>query len=114
VNRFEEPLRSTVLLCALGAALALGAGVASGHWRAGLLVGVGLLIGSANGFLARGALRSELDFRVTSGVRILALTAAAIGLAAVFDIQLAPFAVAGVAGAQMVMALVSGIHLART
>jgi hypothetical protein len=84
-----------------------------GWWQAGLALASGLMVGSCNGFLARGALRSELDFRVTSGLRMLLLAAAAIGLMALVDIRLVPFAAVGLGLAQLSLAVVSGIHLVR-
>jgi hypothetical protein len=84
-----------------------------GHRDAGLALAAGLLIGSCNGFLARGALGAELDFRATSVARLFLLTAAAVGVAALIDLSLVPFTLAGLALAQLVLAVVSGIHLVR-
>jgi hypothetical protein len=88
-------------------------GVVVGHREAGLALAGGLLIGSSNGYLARGALGAELDFRATSVARLFLLTVAAVGVAALIDLSLVPFAVAGLALAQIVLAVVSGIHLVR-
>jgi hypothetical protein len=103
-----------VAVCAAGAVTAVAVGLALGQWRPGLVLGLGLLAGSSNGYLARGALRSELDFRVTSGVRLLALTAVAVGLPALFDVRLVPFAAAGLALSQLTLAVVAGIRMMRT
>jgi hypothetical protein len=102
-----------VAICASAAAIAFAVGLVLGQWRSGLLLGIGLLAGSANGYLARGALSSELDFRLTSGVRLLAMTAVAVGAAALFDIRLVIFAGAGLALSQLVLAVVAGIHMVR-
>jgi uncharacterized membrane protein YdjX (TVP38/TMEM64 family) len=102
-----------VAICLAGSLLAAVAGLAMGWWQAGLALGSGLMIGSCNGFLARQALRSELDFRVTSGLRMLLLATAAIGLMALVDLRLVPFAAVGLGLAQLTLAVVSGIHLVR-
>jgi hypothetical protein len=88
-------------------------GMLVGHREAGLALAGGLLIGSCNGYLARGALGAELDFRATSVGRLFLLTVAAVGVAALIDLSLVPFAVAGLALAQIVLAVVSGIQLVR-
>jgi hypothetical protein len=110
----EEPLRTTVLVCLGGALLALAAGSALGHWRAGLAVGLGLLAGSANGFLARRALRAGVGFGLTSLGRLTALSVVGLGLAALLGLQLAPLVLGGVAGAQVVLAVVSAVLAVRT
>jgi hypothetical protein len=84
-----------------------------GAWREGLLLALGLVVGSSNGYLARGALRSELDFRLTSGVRLLAMTALAVGIAALVDVRLIPFAAAGLALSQLTLAVAAGISMLR-
>ena len=114
MTRIGDPLRTTVLVCVVGACLSLAVGVAVGGWRQGLLLGLGLLVGSSNGYLARGALRSELDFRLTSGVRLLAMTALAVGVAALIDVRLIPFAAAGLALSQLALAIAAGISMVRS
>jgi hypothetical protein len=114
VTRIGDPLRTTLAVCATGAVLAVAVGVAVGQSWPGLLFGLGLLAGSCNGYLARGALRSELDFRLTSGVRLLAMTALAVGMAALIDVRLIPFAAAGLALSQLTLAVVAGVHMLRT
>lgn len=114
MTRIAEPLRST-LLASLGVALlAAVTGALLRQWGPGLAVAVGLLIGSSNGFLARGALRSEVDFRLTSGLRLVLLTGVAIGVAALVDIRLAPFVIGGLGLAQLVLALVAAVQAVRT
>ena len=114
MTRIDEPLRTTFRVCLAGGLLSTAAGVATGHWLPGLALAVGLLIGSLNGFLIRQTVRFELSFRLTSGLRLLALTAAAIGLAAIIDMSLVLFTLAGVAVAQVVLAVVSAVQLVRT
>jgi hypothetical protein len=103
------------LALSFAAALAAvaGGGLLGQLW-AGLAVAAGLLIGATNGFLARGALHSEIDFRLTSGLRLLVLTGAALGIAALLDLRLAPFVIGGVAVAQLLLALVAAVQVART
>ena len=60
MNGITDPLRLTATICAAAALLAVGAGAASGHWRGGAGVAIGLLVGAANGFLARRALGIEM------------------------------------------------------
>jgi hypothetical protein len=93
--------------------MAIAVGLALGQWRSGLVLAFGWLAGSCNGYLARGALSSELDFRVTSGVRLLAMTALAVGAAALFDIRLVIFAAAGLALSQLTLAAVAVVRLVR-
>ena len=114
MTRIRDPLRTTVLTCLVGACLAVVIGVVMGAWREGLLLALGLVVGSSNGYLARGGLRSELDFRLTSGVRLLALTALAVGIAALIDVRLIPFAAAGLALSQLTLAIAAGISMLRT
>jgi hypothetical protein len=109
-----DPLRTTLAVCVVGALLAAAVGLAMDQWRAGLLLGLGLLAGSSNGYLVRGAMRSELDFRVTSGVRLLAMTAVAVGVAALVDVRLIPFAAAGLALSQLILAVAAGVRMLRT
>jgi hypothetical protein len=113
VNRIEEPLKITVSVCMAAALLCVGAGLMIGQSGPGLALAAGLLIGSCNGYLARGALGMELDFRATSVVRLLLLTVSAVGVAALAGLWAMPFAIAGLGLAQVALAIVSGLHLAR-
>jgi hypothetical protein len=113
VNRIDEPLRITVSVCMGAALLCSGAGLVFGQGGAGLALAAGILIGSCNGYLARGALGMELDFRATSVARLLLLTVTAVGVAALAGLWAMPFAIAGLGLAQVALAVVSGLHLAR-
>jgi hypothetical protein len=93
--------------------LAVVAGSALSRWQAGLAVALGLLVGSANGFLVRRTLRSELGFRSASLLRLLALSVAGIGIASLLDLRLAPLVLAGMAVAQLVLAGVSVVQVVR-
>lgn len=113
MSRFEEPLGVTKAACLAGAGLALAVGLLTGHLvAAGALTG-GLLIGSTNGFLARRALRADLDFRFTSLGRLALLTAAGIGLGAALGWAALPFALGGVALAQLLLAGAAAVAVAR-
>ena len=114
MTRIREPLRTTLALSFAAALAAVAGGGLLGQLWAGLAVAAGLLIGATNGFLARGALHSEIDFRLTSGLRLLVLTGAALGIAALLDLRLAPFVIGGVAVAQLLLALVAAVQVART
>jgi hypothetical protein len=114
VIRIEEPLRITVSVCMAAALLCIGAGLLIGQLGPAAALAAGLLIGSCNGYLARGALGTELDFRATSMVRLLLLTAAAVGVAALAGVWAIPFAVAGLALAQIVLVVVSALRLVRS
>jgi hypothetical protein len=113
VTRIGEPLRITVSVCLVAALLSATLGSAVGQRGPALALAGGLLIGSCNGYLARGAVGAELDFRATSVVRLLLLSAAALAFAALIDVSAMPFAIAGLGLAQVALAVVSGIHLAR-
>jgi hypothetical protein len=84
--------------------VALAAGAAMGHWRAGLAVALGLLVGSANGFLAQRTLQAGVGFSFLSLTRLLVLSVVGIGLAALIGIQLAPLTLGGIALAQLALA----------
>ena len=110
----SEPLKRTVAVCLVAAALSLAVGQASGHGRAGLAVALGLTIGSAQGFLARWMLRLEFGFAFTSVGRLAILTAAGLGLVALLGIDVAPFVLGGLALSQLVLAVMSAITAVRT
>ena len=113
MTRIGEPLGTTVSICFVAALVGAATGMLVGHREAGLALAGGLLIGSCNGYLARGALGAELDFRATSVARLLLLTGAALGVAAVIDLSVMPLAIVGLGLAQVALAVVSGIRLAR-
>lgn len=102
------------MICAAGAMLALAVGLPLGHWRAGLAVALGLLAGSANGFLARRALRVEPGFAFTSLVRLVGLSAVGLGIGAVLGLVYTPLAIAGIAAAQLVLAVTAAVLAVRT
>jgi hypothetical protein len=86
---------------ALGLAVTLPAAVA-GHAAAGLGIALGLVIGSANGYLIAALLDRNSSFLFTSLMRLASLTAVAIGAALL--LQSSAWAVLlGVGAAQLVM-----------
>ena len=93
--------------------MAIAVGAALGSWRGGLAIATGLLIGAANGFLTRRALRSETSFRVTSVGRLAILTAAGVALSAPLGWQAVPLTLFAIGAAQVVLVLVAGITLVR-
>jgi hypothetical protein len=114
VTAKREPLATTATVCAGAAVLAAAGGLALGAWRPGLALALGLLAGAANGFLARGALGLDTSFRATSLGRLLALSAAGVGLGALLGVQYVPLVLIGVAAAQLVLAVVAAVAAVRT
>ena len=86
---------------ALGLAVTLVAAV-SGHAASGLGVALGLVIGSANGYLIMALLDRNSSFLLASFMRLAALTAVAVGAALVLQSS-AWTVLLGVAAAQFVM-----------
>jgi hypothetical protein len=97
----------------LAASVALGLAVtlvaaASGHTAAGLGIAIGLLIGSANGYLIMALLDRNSSFLIASLMRLASLTAVAVGAALVLQSS-AWTVLLGVAAAQFVM-VVAGVR----
>jgi hypothetical protein len=114
VKNRRDPVVITMAACTAGALAAVAGGLALGSWRGGLALALGLLIGSLNGHLARGALRAEVAFSVTSMGRMAVLTVLGVGVAALLGLQFAPLALLGIGAAQVVLAVAAGIQVART
>jgi len=89
------------------AALALLAGVVSGHWLYGVAGATGLVIGSVNGYLAERGLASPAGFRVSSLMRLGVLTAAGVGAGLILGVTTLPFVIGGIALAQVLLAAVA-------
>jgi hypothetical protein len=113
VNGRTEPLRTTAAVCAASALLAVAAGLAAGHWRAGAGVALGLLVGAANGFLARRALGVEASFGFTAMGRLALLSAIGLGLGLLLGPAYVPLVLLGIAAAQLVLAVVAGVTAVR-
>jgi len=106
-------LQRTVAGCAAAAALAVLALALAGHWLSGVALAIGLVMGSANGFLARRALGSDLGFRATSLGRLAVLSAAGIGAGLLLGLQTLPLVIIGIGLAQLVLALLAALESAR-
>lgn len=102
-----------MVACAVCALLAAAAGLALGSWRGGVAVALGLLVGAANGLLARRALGLDVSFRLTSVGRLMVLSAIGIGLGALLGLAYIPLVIIGIGGAQLVLAIVSGVTAVR-
>jgi hypothetical protein len=103
-----------VIVCAAGALLAAGAGLALGSWRGGVAFALGMLVGAANGFLARRALGMDVSFRLTSLGRLAVLSAVGVGLGALLGLPYIPLVIIGIGVAQLVLAVVSTVTAVRT
>jgi len=108
-----ESLRTTLAVCLGGSLLAAAGGLALGSWRGGLAVALGLLVGAANGFLARRALYLEAGFSVTSLGRLALLSAIGLGLGALLGLVYVPLVLVGIAAAQLVLAVVASVTAVR-
>lgn len=98
----DRTLRSTLDVC-LGAALCglLVLGVAV-SWRAGAALAAGLVIGSANGFLARRSL-GLAPFRMLSLGRLSVLTAAGVAVGVLLGVDVLWLVALGLALAQLAL-----------
>lgn len=90
--------------CAGCAALSLVALSATGHPRIGIALAVGLLLGAANGYMARRALAMPMAFGATSLMRLVLLSGCGLAVAALLGLQTAPFVIGGIAMAQLLLA----------
>jgi len=97
----------------VGALLALATGLASGHLRGGAAVALGLLVGAANGFLARRALGIEANFGFTAMGRLALLSAIGLGLGLLLGLPYVPLVLLGIAAAQLVLAVIASVTAVR-
>jgi hypothetical protein len=104
-------LAMMVTLALLVAVLAV-AGVV-GQLRAGLEIGIGLLIGSANGPMIQRSVVLGARFGVLSLGRLALLSAIGLGIGLLLGSSLAWLVIAGIAGAQMVLAGAGAWRLVR-
>jgi len=74
----------------------------------------GALLGAANGFLARLALRAEVDFRVTSAGRLALMTTVALAVGALLGWIYTPFVLGGVGASQLLLAGAAAFTAVRT
>ena len=95
-------LKTTAIGCALAAAVALAAGVLTGHPTIGAGLGAGLLLGSANGYLLQGLLGRGTPFVASTLFRIVLFSS--LVLAAAFVLRAAAWTVPlGIGLAQLVL-----------
>lgn len=97
--------------CAVLAVVAVVALALTGELRAGVALGVGLLIGSVNGIAASRALAAPMGFQVSSMFRLALMTLAAIGAALLIGLAYAWLVLIGVAAAQLVLVAVAARSL---
>ena len=74
-------LRTTMIGCAVAAAVAIGAGVALDHAGAGFGLGAGLVLGSFNGYLVQGLLARGTPMVAGSLMRIVLFSTLVLGAA---------------------------------
>lgn len=110
MNAKNVPVVSVGACLALGAIAVAGFAIA-GEMRLGVALGAGFAIGSTNGLAARRALESPIGFRLSSLVRIVFMTVAALAVAALLGLQYAWLTLFGVAGAQLVLVIVAARSL---
>ncbi|MGH7902720.1 MAG: hypothetical protein ACREPA_01160 [Candidatus Dormibacteraceae bacterium] len=101
-------VRATAAACVAGAALSLVAGGVAARPVTGEALAVGLLIGSVNGGLAARSLGTDMDFRFASMGRLACLTAAGLMVGVLLGAAYVPLVVAGIAAAQMLLAVIAG------
>ena len=93
--------RTLGLALSLAALVLLAAGVA-GHASEGAALAVGLVVGSANGFLFHTTLEHRAPILVTSFLRLTMLTLIAVALATLTKMPLLPLVI-GIALSQLLM-----------
>lgn len=109
----RNPVLTTAIACVAMALAASATGLAFGQARPAIALSVGLLIGASNGFMARRALGFEAGFRATSIIRLMVLTAAGLAAGLLVGLDVACWAVVGIAAAQLVLAAVAARELVR-
>jgi len=100
-------VRRTVTTCAGVAAAVLAAFAIAGRPLAGVALAAGLLIGSANGWLAQKALGMAASFRATSLGRLALLSVIGLGVGALLGFAYAPLVMIGLGAAQLLIAIVA-------
>ena len=100
-------------MCVAAALVAVAVGLVLGQWRAGAGVALGLLVGAANGFLARRALGIEASFGFTAMGRLALLSAVGLALGVLLGLPYVPLVLLGIAAAQLVLAVVASVTAVR-
>ncbi len=102
-----------VIGCLVAAVIVFTGLALAGYTRAGIAVGLGLVLGSVNGALAERALGAGVSMRLSSLPRLALLTGAAIGGGLLLGTDYAWLVILGVAGAQAVLVAVAARSLLR-
>jgi hypothetical protein len=100
----QRTLRTTLAICLFAAGLAFAGLAVTVGFRAGAALAAGLLIGSANGFLANQALGLG-SFRMSSLARLAALSTVGVGVGYLLGVDLIWLVVAGLALAQLALSV---------
>ena len=106
-------VRASSLACAAAALLCVLAGLALGAPVPGSLAGLGLLIGAVNAHLAQRLTGGGLPLPGTSMLRLGALTALVLATGLVIGLDRIWLVVAGVAAAQLLMAVSAVVEMTR-
>lgn len=94
----------STVACLSGAALVVIGATVAGHPTAGAAIAIGIVIGAANGHIARWLLDIGVPFGITSLARITMLTAIAVAVGAIFGFSRVFLVVLGLGIAQLIMA----------
>jgi hypothetical protein len=106
-------VRSSTVACAAAAVLCLLGALVLGHPVAGALVGLGVLIGASNAYLAQWLLRSAVPMATTSLARIGVLTVVVLAVGLAVGIGRTFLLLFGVGAAQLVMAVSAAVEIVR-
>jgi len=99
----RRALNVTVTACGIAAAIALVATSFAGQPLAGVALGLGLILGAGNGFLAARLLGVGIAFAATSMLRLMFLTGLAVVSGFVLGWERMILVAAGMAVAQLVL-----------
>jgi hypothetical protein len=97
-------VQRTVVACAVVAGAAFAVLTVAGRPLAGAALAAGLILGSANPWLARRSLGMEASFRTASLGRLGVLTAAGLAVGSLLGLQNAPLTIVGLGVAQLLLA----------
>jgi hypothetical protein len=100
----DRTVRTAILATAVVAVAVLAGMAFIGRLRAGLAIDLGLVIGATNGPMIQRSVQLGLGFGALSMVRLLVLSALAVGLGLALSPSLAWLVLVGVACAQIVLA----------
>ena len=103
----RNPVQTTAIACVAMALVAFAIGLAVGQPRPAIALSAGLLLGATNGFMIRRALGFDAGFRASSLARLALLTVAGLAAGLLVGLDVFYWAIVGVAGAQLVLAVVA-------